>query len=402
LINDLCTDKVHWIFSRPYPLCLRRKTFFNGCSSTNKRGNWQSMESVYVGLASMPSRINSLKIVIEKLLPQCGRIGVYLNNFEEVPSFLHHHKIDIQRSQDHGDLKDNGKFFFLDRTNLRYYASVDDDILYPENYIQNLLANQVLTRGIVGLHGAYYPKEIKSLFDSRFLVHFKEAFEYLLPVTLLGTGTSLIDQAVLRLKPSDFGEPGMADVWLANAAKKKGASLWLIPREANWLEPIQQSEESESQSLYVHGKRDDSHQVQVLKNGGISGSIPAILESLVRSPRASVAFSTAEANFLWSLTRSLQIELLRKQDRHLYDYAFARHKQFACERDSQSGFIDITQVYAKWLIELVSRDEGSIRRGEWVAEYFELLHRSKADFLPDWARKDLQGNQINLERKGHN
>ena len=355
------------------------------------------MENVYIGLASIPSRIDSLKIVIDRLLPQCGRIGVYLNNFEEVPNFLKHQKIDVQRSQDHGDLKDNGKFFFLDRSNLRFYASVDDDILYPEDYIQNLLTSQALTRGIVGVHGAYYPKEINSLFESRCVVHFKEAFDYLLPVTLLGTGTSFIDQGVLRLKPSDFGEPGMADVWLANAAKKKGASLWVIPREANWLEPIKQSEESDSQSLFVHGQRDDSLQVQVLKNGGISGSIPAILESLVRSPVASIGFSMAEANFLWSLTRRLQIELLRKQDRHLYDYAFARHKLVACERASQSAFLEITEVYAKWLIELVSRDEGSILRDEWVAEYFGLIQKAKAETLPDWARKDLHGHQKNLE-----
>lgn len=346
--------------------------------------------NVFVGLASMPSRVESLSQVVQAVLPQCGRLGVYLNNFEEVPSFLSHPKIEIARSQDHGDFKDNGKFFFVQKSELRYYATIDDDIEYPSNYIAHLLSTQFLTKGIVGVHASYYPKEVKSLLENRHVLHFRESFDHLLPATLIGTGTSLVDQGVVQLKFPEFGTPGMADVWLAVAAKKRGIPLWVVPRPDSWLRAISQPLGHESTDLYSQGKRDDSAQVKVLNEAGIYGSIPAMLESIVRVPNISNGFSISDANFLWGLTRKINIETLRRQDRSLYDFALQKHKAYALKRDRMETIEPWLETYSQWLVEMLSRDEGARVRDTWAAEYQSFVASHSRELLPRWAIKDAE------------
>ena len=130
-------------------------------------------KSVFVGLAAIPSRRDSLAQVVSDLLPQVAGLGVYLNNWEEIPSFLNHPKIQVARSQEYGDVRDNGKFFFIDKTNAVYYATADDDIHYPADYISKLVEFQQMLGGsyAVGVHASIYPKPIFKLLRQRYLWH---------------------------------------------------------------------------------------------------------------------------------------------------------------------------------------------------------------------------------------
>jgi hypothetical protein len=349
-----------------------------------------SNNDVFIGLASIPSRRRSLEQVVAKLLPQCGQMGVYLNNWDDIPKFLRNSKITIARSQDHGDVRDNGKYFFLDSSKLRYYASVDDDIEYPFDYIQTMKAHQArVGAGLVGVHGTYYPAEITSLLENRVVAHFREAFDCFLPATLIGTGTTFLDRELVGLRYKEFGTPGMADVWLAVAAKKRGLTLWVVPRAAHWLKPIPQPERRPDElDLYLEGKNDDTVQVQTLKSAGIKGSIPAILESIMRCPSIAASLSIIDADYLWRLTRQVGIERLRKRDRALYTYALSRHKSVNLERKGQLEFMDLAEPYSDWLLELASRDEGGTIRDQWINGYLQSLTSLEQDSLPAWILKD--------------
>lgn len=348
-----------------------------------------NVSQVFIGLASIPQRRNSLEQVVRRLLPQCGQMGVYLNNWDEVPYFLRNPKISVVRSQDHGDARDNGKFFFVESSQLRYYASVDDDIEYPHDYIEKMLAHQSrVGAGLVGVHATYYPAELTSLLGDRFVAHFKEGFESLLPATLIGTGTALFDRFLVDLKYKEFGAPGMADVWLAVAAKKRGLSLWTVPRPDRWLKPIPQVGTSEVNDLYTEGKNDDSVQLNALRAAGIRGSIPNILESIMRCPSAAVSFSFREAEFLWSLTRQIAIEGLRKRDRPVYAYSLVRHKEVSLQRKNQVTFQHLVEPYSNWMLELASRGEGSVIRDEWIDGYLSLCGQQDDDLAPVWIKND--------------
>lgn len=224
---------------------------------------------VFAGVASIPAREQSLKKIVRRLLPQVSRMGVYLNGYDRVPGFLRKPGIVVARSQDHGDLRDNGKFFFLNRSEAPLYAAVDDDLLYPPDYVETLVEalddSGELTA--VGAHGALYPSPIVELFEPRILLHFSDPLPYVMPVQLLGTGTLLFDQHRWQLDPSELGEPGMADVWFAAAAARRRARLFAIERTRDWIVPILwDGRTAGGAALFFEGLLDSKRRVSPLRD----------------------------------------------------------------------------------------------------------------------------------------
>jgi hypothetical protein len=263
---------------------------------------------VFVGVASIPSREASLKKVVQRLLPQARQIGVYLNGYDKVPQFLRRSRIVVARSQDHGDLRDNGKFFFLDKTESRYYASVDDDVFYPWNYLRHLveLLHDAEQLAAVGVHGAIYPSPIDQLFGFRVSYHFQNLSPHVMPVHLLGTGTALFDQREWKLAFDEFSDPGMADVWFAAAAARRNASLFTARRDRNWVSSISwEQADNGGGELYSEGLLDSARQVSVLN--GIDQAWQDF-DRLVRTLLASAKF-TEEI----SLHQALELDVARKQ-----------------------------------------------------------------------------------------
>lgn len=263
-----------------------------------------AIDNVFIGVASMPSRVDSLKQVVEALLPQCTKLGVYLNGYKSVPSFLNDPRIIVERSQDHGDLRDNGKFFFLDQTDLKYYASVDDDIEYPHDYIAKLVRNLKVTggAGAIAVHGYLLPEEVTSITSNRYVFHFGQTATFLTPANVVGTGTALINQHKWKLKFSEFGEPGMSDIWFALAAKKRSLPLWVMPRANKWMSAIEHDEAiaptKGAKSLYDEFKDRDSRQTELLKGAGIHGSWQFVFNQL---------FSVDIIRKYFSLTQAMQL-----------------------------------------------------------------------------------------------
>ncbi|HJQ92335.1 MAG TPA: glycosyltransferase family A protein [Acidimicrobiia bacterium] len=254
---------------------------------------------VFVGVASIPSREASLRNVVQRLLPQARHIGVYLNGYETVPGFLRRPRITVARSQDHGDIRDNGKFYFLNQTNSRYYATVDDDILYPKDYLAHLvdILNAAEQRAAVGVHGALYPTPVVDLFEPRYLLHFKDPLPYAMPVHLLGTGTVLFDQSEWKLDPDEFGTPGMADIWFGVAAARRESSMFAVPRVANWITPsIGGADASSGGSLFFEGLIHRGEQVAALSQACPPGrTFDDLIYRLLSSPRFSQEFSLHQA-----------------------------------------------------------------------------------------------------------
>ena len=246
-------------------------------------------------------------MVIERLLPQARRIGVYLNGYDEIPAFLDHRRIIVARSQSYGDLRDNGKFFFLDQSESRYYATIDDDILYPTDYLKRLAGFLGSAGGLaaVGVHGAIYPYPIIDMFRSRYLLHFEDPLSHVIPVHFLGTGTTMIDQAEWDLEFAEFGEPGMADVWFAAAASRRKARQFAVRRRRRWLEKIERATRDSGGALFYEGLLDDRAQVAVLEQAGLSTSG---FEGLVANLLASSEFAEE-----FSLLQAVHLDEIRRQ-----------------------------------------------------------------------------------------
>jgi hypothetical protein len=342
-------------------------------------------DTVFVGLASIPSRIESLEKVIKSLLVQADEIGVYLNNYEDVPAFLKHPRIRVARSQKHGDVRDNGKFFFVEKTKATFYATVDDDIAYPDNYIAELVRYQKLLGGTqaVGVHGSVYPRPVKKLLSNRYLFHFSHPTEALTPVDMLGTGTLLFNRRYWGLRYSEILTPGMADVWLAVAAAKRGFGLWSIPRTENWMHALEQDEEG---NLFQEGKFDDSVQVAALTEARIGSSRESLLERIVRMPWAGADFAIDSAVALAQAAARLSLPPIDLARLKLYAGAIVAHKR---EAKSQAVFAAETSE-VDYVDQLLKRVAG-IRDAEQVnfeTAYLAALEGVDEAALPAYQRRD--------------
>lgn len=189
-------------------------------------------------MASFPARRDSLAASIESLLPQLDELILYLNNYEEVPPFAHHPKIRATLGLNaEGDLRDNGKFFDLPGDNHSYVFTLDDDIIYPGDYVAHSIHHiEEFGRScVVGYHGVIFPQDNFDNLQQRTVHHFAHAYSGGF-VDLLGTGASAWHSSALKLSLNDIGPPGLCDLWFALAGAKQGIPFYCAPRSRGWLQ----------------------------------------------------------------------------------------------------------------------------------------------------------------------
>lgn len=206
-----------------------------------------------VSLATMPERENSLKQVIQKLLPQVDCINVYLNNWQTIPKFLINSKINIVKSQDYKDLGASGKFFWADKIS-GYHFTCDDDILYPENYIENQIENieKYNRKVIIGRSGGImYDNLPDSLFIKDYfeLIHYNIELQEDIFVHLLGTGILAYHTDTISVSLKDFPERNMVDMCFASVAQQQKIPMVIAKHPISFIHETRSFENSISRQM---------------------------------------------------------------------------------------------------------------------------------------------------------
>lgn len=105
----------------------------------------------------MPSRINVLPKMIDSIYNQFDEIRIYFNEIEKVnPELiapLLRNKIKIISGN---NLTDNGKFYSIPKSyeHDEYYFMMDDDFIYPSDYVEKTLININKHKGcVITYHG---------------------------------------------------------------------------------------------------------------------------------------------------------------------------------------------------------------------------------------------------------
>ncbi|MFH1728363.1 MAG: hypothetical protein ABIA04_08095 [Pseudomonadota bacterium] len=250
-------------------------SFFN----LNKHKN--NKRKVITSIALKEARRNLHEKVIASLLPQINGLNLYLNGFDDIPAcikklnaclnydkdrLLFEGEIQVNKyktvllrvatSKEHGDLKDNGKFFFIkfdqEKWNNDYYHfTCDDDIVYPKNYVKEMLKGIVRydNKAAIGVHGSIF---LSDKFDGyysekRQVRHFTQSYKKDRSVHILGTGT--LAYYADTFKSIDFAcfnkKQAMSDIWLSIYAKRNNIKLISIKRKKdNWLKPLNHKDEA--------------------------------------------------------------------------------------------------------------------------------------------------------------
>jgi len=195
---------------------------------------------IVAGVASFPEREKIFQSTVESILPQVDHLYVYLNKYEYIPDFLNSGKITVFLSQEFEDLSANGKVFFLDKLKSCYFFSIDDDILYPSNYISQMIncLEKYENKVAVSVHGSIFPSKVDWYFERYSLYPFQRKLETDKFVTLIGSGTFAFHTDILQSNFSDFYPDVMVDLNFSILARNQGIPLVCIARPEMWLKAL--------------------------------------------------------------------------------------------------------------------------------------------------------------------
>lgn len=236
---------------------LRTVRFVGGNDAARRL---ERRDMAFGSMATFPPRKDALRLAVASLLPQLDVLQIYLNGYKEVPEFLKHPRIITSLERDGGDLGDAGKFFWCESAS-GYQFHCDDDIIYPDDYI-DLMANAIERyerKAIVGVHGVLLRADVWSYYRDRNVRHFAARTQRDEPMHLLGTGTVAYHSSTLSLSRSDFVHANMADIFVGLAAQRQHVPMVSLARRSNWLRPIETKE-----SIYDLAVKDDSVQTELL------------------------------------------------------------------------------------------------------------------------------------------
>lgn len=191
---------------------------------------------ITANIATMESRRKILPLMVQSIYNQFDRIRICCNDMPNPPQLRDPlNKIQCFSSY---DLKDNGKFYGLKDAKDELYFTLDDDILYPDDYVVNTLkAIKTYPGCIVTYHG----RRLKGQGISYYRGGHK-AFRCLGEVTydadidIPGTGCAAweTDKFCPRNLWSDKRQR-MSDVLLGEAAAEAKVRVVVIQHKLGWM-----------------------------------------------------------------------------------------------------------------------------------------------------------------------
>jgi len=214
-----------------------------------------SKEPRIFNMCTFPARRYSFEDAVNSILPQCDVLNVYLNNYDFIPDFLNHPKINPVLSCDEsGDLGDVGKFFFYDTWKKGYIFTVDDKFIYPRNYADFMISKveQYKRKAVVSCHGRKLQIPCDSYYNT-----WAEFYGLLGKVEKdvftheLGTGAMCFHSETfshLNISFDIFPRANMTDIYFSMFLQENKIPILVAQHQAGWT--ILNTKHDESYSIH--------------------------------------------------------------------------------------------------------------------------------------------------------
>lgn len=218
---------------------------------------------VVCGVATIKERRENLKLTVNSIINQVDKLIVYQNGYKEIFDFLKHDKIEVISSMDTKiDMGDAGKFYKLSEVKNSYYLTIDDDLIYPTDYVTNIIKhlNKFNNNVIVSHHGRrmkYRPQSyyLDILEPYRCLDEIKKVTE----VHFGGTGVMCLHTGFINNLSFDyFKSPNMADIWVGKFAEENNVPIMVLPHKKGWITTSLNLNETNT----IHKKYQFKHDIQ--------------------------------------------------------------------------------------------------------------------------------------------
>jgi hypothetical protein len=223
------------------------------------------MKKKIIGIASLPERIECLKDTINSLLPQCDKIILGLNNYTSIPEFVINPKIESYILDN--KLGDAAKFYKVQDYINDYYLTCDDDIIYPNDYVDYMIYKTNEYEKPVGLHGATIQHPITSMYTNRKVYHFLDDINEDVEVDYVGTGLMCYDTKKLKVHINDFKHANMADIWFGDIMYKNKIKPIVVAHKQNYVTYNKKMVENKINTIFKEYviTRNDKIQTDVVK-----------------------------------------------------------------------------------------------------------------------------------------
>ena len=212
-------------------------------------------ESITVCMATYPPRFDAISKTVESLLDQtlpATRILIHVNESDTPPPLPDDPRIEVHCSPDE-NLTDIGKFKMASLVESGIVVTVDDDLFYPPDYIENITraVSRYSGKAIVGYHGAVFPigspVQTWDEYCSERRVHwYRRGLQFDLPVQIVGTGTMAYDVNHITFDWKSFDHMKMVDLHIAVAAQKSGYPLVTPNRIDEWMYPLSDDDDEDA------------------------------------------------------------------------------------------------------------------------------------------------------------
>lgn len=189
-------------------------------------------------MATYPGRFDTLQEVVMALLPQLDKLYVYVNGADSIPECLKHEKIVALLGKNHdGDLSATGKIYPLKLIKKGYYFTFDDDFIYPDNYVSNLIdaIDKFNRKAVVTVHGSLFAPDVDWYYERSKGYAVRQALNEYKFIHLPGSATVAFHTSTLKVQYEDFPREPMVDLRFGTLALEQNVPIIAIPRPKGWI-----------------------------------------------------------------------------------------------------------------------------------------------------------------------
>lgn len=220
------------------------------------------MDKITVQIATIKGREESLKVVIQSLLPQVDEIKIMLNNYNvdgmsaELPDWLVNDKIRTVFTDN--SIMDGYKFLAAD-VNKGYVFICDDDIWYPHDFCETMIRHldKLPPRSVASIMGKnLLPLPIESYANGHHEMF--RAFEYhtkYYEVNLIGMCGAVYHSSYCKMNEKSIYVTD-SDVCMSAYCHKHGIRKFVVPHFHDWCKDLNHLFPPETNTMWIHNKSD--------------------------------------------------------------------------------------------------------------------------------------------------
>lgn len=203
-------------------------------------------EKVTAYMATFPTRELIIAEAVESLLPQVDKLVIWVNGEMELPQICYHEKVELYWGKDvlGFDIGCAGKFAFAFEWD-GYIFTVDDDIIYPSDYVERSIAKieEYERKCVLSWHGRLTRLPITVYRSAKDMIKncsFQQNVEEDTECHIIGTGVMFfhIDTIVPKYDVMEMKHTNVSDIHFAQSMDMRGIKTIVAAHDRGWLKAL--------------------------------------------------------------------------------------------------------------------------------------------------------------------